>query len=96
MKRVMNIFQKLMFNNVQYLEKLHELYNSLSFFREKMKIEKVEKLVASSNDKSEHVIHIRNLRPALNHRLVLEKVYRVTKFNQNGWLKPLVVHIILI
>ena len=53
-----------------------------------MKIEKVEKLVANLHDKSEYIIHIRNLKQALNHRLVLKKVNRVIKFNQNAWLKP--------
>ena len=33
--------------DVQYLEKLHELHNNLSFLPERMKIEKVEKLVAN-------------------------------------------------
>ena len=53
-----------------------------------MKIEKVEKLVANLHDKTEYVIHIRNLKQALNHRLILKKVHRVIKFNQNAWLKP--------
>ena len=53
-----------------------------------MKIEKVEKLVANLHDKTEYVIHIRNLKQALNHRLILKKVHRVTKCNQNAWLKP--------
>ena len=35
-----------------------------------MKIEKVEKLVASLHDKTEYVIHLRNLKQALNHALV--------------------------
>ena len=52
-----------------------------------MKIEKVEKLVANLNDKKEYVIHIWNLRQALNHGLVLKKVHRVIKFDQNAWLK---------
>ena len=34
-----------------------------------MKIEKVEKLVANLNDKTEYVIHIRSLKQALNHGL---------------------------
>ena len=38
-----------------------------------MKIEKVEKLVANLHDKTEYVIHMRNLRQALNNELVLEK-----------------------
>ena len=53
-----------------------------------MKIEKVEKLAANFHDKTEYIIHIRNLKQGLNHGLVLKKVYRVIKFNQNAWLKP--------
>ena len=74
--------------DVQYLEKLHELHNDLPFLPERMKIEKVEKLVANLHDKTEYVIHIRNLQQALNHGLVLKKVHRMIKFNQNAWLKP--------
>ena len=53
-----------------------------------MKIEKVEKLVANLHGKTEYVIHIRNLKQALNHDLVLKKAHRVIKFNQNASLKP--------
>ena len=48
-----------------------------------MKIEKFEKLEASLHNQAEYVIHIKNLKQALNHGLVLKKVYRVMKFNQN-------------
>ena len=54
---------------------------------ERMKIKKVEKLVANLHDETEYVTHIRNLKQALNHGLVLKKVHRVIKFNQNAWLK---------
>ena len=53
-----------------------------------MKIGKFEKLVTNLHDKSEYVIHIRNLRQALNQGLILKKVHRVIKFNQKVWLKP--------
>ena len=53
-----------------------------------MKIEKVENLVANLNDKTEYVIRIRNLKETLHHGLVLKKVHRVIKFNQNARLKP--------
>ena len=49
-----------------------------------MIIEKVEKLVTNLHDKTEYVIHIRNLKQALNHGLVLKKVHRVIKFNQKA------------
>ena len=52
-----------------------------------MKTENVAKLVANLHDKTEYVIHIRNLKQALNHKLTLKKVYRVIKFNQKAWLK---------
>ena len=37
-----------------------------------MKFEKFEKLVTNLHDKSEYVIHIRNLKQALNHGLILK------------------------
>ena len=33
------------------------------------------------------LIHIKNLKQALNHGLVLKKVNKVIKFNQEAWLK---------
>ena len=59
-----------------------------TFCLKKIKIEKVEKLVANLCDKNEYVIHIRNLEQALNHRLVLKQVHRIIKSNQKAWLKP--------
>ena len=74
--------------DVQYLEKLYELHNDLPFLRERMKIEKVEKLVTNFDDKTENAIHIRNLKQALNHGLNLKKVHRMIQFNHKFWLKP--------
>ena len=39
-------------------------------------------------DKKEYVVHIRALKQALNHGLILKKVHRVIQFNQEAWLKP--------
>ena len=61
----------------------------MPFLAEMIKIEKVEKVVANLYDKTEYVIHIRNLKQALNHRLVLKKVHRNVKFYEKAWLKPL-------
>ena len=52
-----------------------------------MNIEKGEKPVTNIHDRSEYFIHIRNLKQVLIHGLVLKKVHRVIKFNQNVWLK---------
>ena len=39
--------------DIHYLEKLHELQNDLLFLPERIKIEKVEKLVANLHDKND-------------------------------------------
>ena len=52
-----------------------------------MKIEKVKKLLDNLHDKTEYVIHIKNLKQALNHGLVFKKVHKAIIFNQNSWLK---------
>ena len=72
--------------DVQYTEKLHELHN-LSFLPKRKETEKIEKLVANLHDKTKYVIHIRNLKQALNHGLVLKKIHRMIRLNQNFRLK---------
>ena len=52
-----------------------------------MKTGEAEKLVDNLHHKTEDVIHIRNLKQALNYGLVLKKVHKVIKFNENAWLK---------
>ena len=75
--------------DLQYPENLHSLPNDLPFFPGKMKIKKKNKKLANLlNDRKEYVIHIRNLKQALNYGLVLKRVYEVIKFNQEAWLKP--------
>ena len=59
--------------DVQYPEKLHDLYNDLPFLLERMKIQKVEKLVANLLNKNKYVIHIKNSKQASNLGLVLKK-----------------------
>ena len=44
--------------NVQYPEKLHDLHNELPFLPERMKIEKIKKLIGKLG-KTEYVIHIK-------------------------------------
>ena len=51
-----------------------------------MKMEKVEKLVANLHDKTENVIHIKNLKQGLNHGLYLKNFHRIIKFFKKAWL----------
>ena len=74
--------------DVKYPKNLHGLYEDLPFLPEKMKISKRKKLVSNFYDKKIYVVHIRSLKQALNHGLILKKVHRVIQFNQKAWLKP--------
>ena len=56
--------------SIQYREKLHELLNELPFLPERLNIGKIVKVVPDFYDKKEYVVHIRNLKQALNHGLV--------------------------
>ena len=53
--------------DLQYPEELHEFIMIYHFLRERMKIKKVEKLVAILHDKKENVMDMKILKHALNH-----------------------------
>ena len=74
--------------DIDYPKKLFDLHKDLPFLPESKKVNKVEKLICSIEDKEKYVIHIRVLKQALNHGLVLRKVHRVIQFNKKDWLKP--------
>ena len=63
-------------------------HEDLPFLPEGKKLEKVEKLVCSIEEKEKYVVQIRAFKQALNHGLKLKKVHRVIQFNQRAWLKP--------
>ena len=73
--------------DVKYPKNLHDLHSDLPFLPERMKIDKCDKLVCNLYNKKNYVVHIRSLRQALNHGLILKKVHRVIQFNQKAWLK---------
>ena len=74
--------------DVEYPKNLWGSHKDLRFLPERKKIEKVEKLVCSIEDKKKYVIHIRALKQALNNGLKPKKAHRVFKFKQKAWLKP--------
>ena len=74
--------------DIDYPKELFNFHKDLPFLPERKKVEKVEKLICSIEDKKKYVIYIRALKQALNHGLKLKKVHRVIKFNQKVWLKP--------
>ena len=74
--------------DVEYPKKLLNSHKDLPFLPERKKLEKVEKLVCSTEDKEKYVIYIRALKQAPNNGLKLKKVDRVIKVKQKAWLKP--------
>ena len=74
--------------DIEYPKDFQSLHSDLPFLRQRMNVNRCKKLVYSFYDKKYYVDHIRSLKQALNHGLVLKKVHRVIKFNQRAWLKP--------
>ena len=74
--------------DVRYPTELHDSHNDLPFLCDKMKINKVKKLVPNLRDKQNYIIHIRALDQALRHELVLERIHRAIELNQTDWMKP--------
>ena len=68
-KGMKDIFWKLMFSILKNYMDFIKIYH---FLPERIEIERVEKLIANLHDKTECVIHIRNLKQTLNHELVLQ------------------------
>ena len=73
--------------DVSYPKELHDLHNDIPFMCTKMKVNGVEKLIPNLYYKRKYIIHIRALKQALDHRLILEKIHRCIKFKQSPWMK---------
>ena len=73
--------------DVAYPRELHDYHNDLPFMCTKMKINGVEKLVPNLYYKRKHVIHIKALKQAIDHGLVLERIHRCIEFKQSAWMK---------
>ena len=73
--------------DVKYPQKLFNLHCDIPNLPETKKIEKSKKLVCNIHNKKTYVIHLRALKQALNHGLILKKLHKVNQFNQKGWLK---------
>ena len=58
---------------VVYPRELHDYHNDLPFMCAKMKINGVEKIVPNLYYKHKYVVHIKALKQAIDHGLVLEK-----------------------
>ena len=73
--------------DIDYLKELFNLHKDLPFLPATKKVEKVQKLICSIENKEKYVIHVRSLKEALNHELKLKKAHRVIQFKQKARLK---------
>ena len=53
----------------------------------KIKIGDVKKLISNLGNKTNYVVHYRNLQLYLSLRMKLNKIHRVLKFKQSDWMK---------
>ena len=73
--------------DVNYPKELHDLHNDTPFMCSKMKVNGVEKLIPNLYNKRKYIIHIRALKQALDHGLLLEKIHRYIRFKQSTFMK---------
>ena len=57
--------------DVEYPNNLRNLYSDLLGLAERIKILKCNKLICNIHDKENYIVHIRNLKQALDHGLIL-------------------------
>ena len=63
------------------------LNSDLPFLPEKLKINKCKKLACNQYDKNYYIFHVRSLKQELDHGIILTKLYKIIKFNQETLLK---------
>ena len=74
--------------DIEYPKTLRMLHIDLPFLPDRMKVNKIKKLVCNVNDKENYSVHIVALKQTLNHGFKLIRVNSVTSFRQKAWVKP--------
>ena len=73
--------------DLEYPKELHDEHNEYPLAPERLKVNKVDKLIPNLRNKEKYVIHYENLKQYLNLGLTLTKIHRGVKFNERAWLK---------
>ena len=74
--------------DLEYPQSLWEEHNDYPLAPEKIKINKVDKLVSTFLPKTYYTLHYKNLKQYLEEGMILKKVYRGIKFYQSPWMEP--------
>ena len=74
--------------DLDYPDTLWESHNDYALAPEKLKVDKIDKLICSFIPKRHYVVHYKNLKQYLEERMILKKVHRGIKFYQSPWMEP--------
>ena len=74
--------------DLEYPQSLWEEHNDYPLAPERIKINKVDKLVSTFLPKTHYVLHYKNLKQYLEEGMILKKVHRGIKFYQSPWMEP--------
>lgn len=74
--------------DLDYPRDLHDLHNDYPLAPERLKVNKVYKLIPNLYNKTKYVIHHESLKQYIKLGLRLKKIHRRIKFEESEWLKP--------
>ena len=70
-----------------YPKSLHDLHNDYPLAPERIKVNKVDKLIPNSGYKEKYIIHYENFKQYLSLGLKLVEIHRGIKFEESPWLE---------
>ena len=73
--------------DLEYPKELHDLHNSYPLAPEKIKFDKINKLIPNLYDKKNYICHIKNLQLYVDLGLKIKKIHRILEFDQKPWMK---------
>ena len=74
--------------DLDYPETLWDSHNDYPLAPEKIKVDKIDKLICSFLPKKHYVLHYTKLKQYLQEGMILKKVHRGIKFYQSPWMEP--------
>ena len=73
---------------MDYPKTLWESHNDYPLAPEKLKVDKIDKLICSFKPKRHYMVHYKNLKQYLEEGMILKKVHREIKFYQSPLMEP--------
>ena len=74
--------------DLKYPQHLHDLHSDYPLAPERIKVNRVEKLIPNLNDKKNYVVHHETLKKYESLGLEVTKIHRGITFKESAWLKP--------